>query len=43
VVACSQTREPERQNRIRDRTKVGVFGEVGYREGWRSEMELGVP
>jgi hypothetical protein len=28
---------------IRDGTKVGVFGKVGYKERWRSEIELGVP
>jgi hypothetical protein len=28
---------------IRDGTEVGVFGKVEYKEGWRLEMELGVP
>jgi hypothetical protein len=28
---------------IGDGTKVGVFGKVGYKEGWRSEIELDVP
>jgi hypothetical protein len=42
VVACSWTRETEKQNTISDGTIVGVFSKVGYKEGWRSEMELGV-
>jgi hypothetical protein len=43
VVACSRTREAEKQNKIGDGTKVGVFDKVGCREGWRLEIELGVP
>jgi hypothetical protein len=42
VIACSQTREAEEWNMIRDGTKVEVFGKVGYKERWRLEMELGV-
>jgi hypothetical protein len=43
AVTCGQTREMEEWNMIRDGTKVGVFGKVGYKERWRLERELGVP
>jgi hypothetical protein len=43
VVTCGQTREAEKWNMIRDGTRAGVFSKVGYKERWRSEMELGVP
>jgi hypothetical protein len=42
VIACGWTRKVEKWNTIGDGTKVGVFGKVGYKERWRSEMELGV-
>jgi hypothetical protein len=43
AVACGWTRKVEKWNTIRDGTKVGVFGKVGYKERRRSKMELDVP
>jgi hypothetical protein len=43
VTACGWIREVEEQNMIGDRIIMGVFGKVGYKEGWRLEMKLGVP
>jgi hypothetical protein len=42
VTACNWTREVEKQNTIGDGVKVGALSKVGYKEGWRSEIELGV-
>jgi hypothetical protein len=42
VTVHGQIREGEKQNMIRDGTTVRVFGKAGYKEGWRSEMELNV-